>query len=190
MKYVVLKNFKDKYTNQYYGMGFTYETEEAERAAELERGGYIAVEGSEMAQMVQSNQTSQAAQTNKQNGQAAEEAYTVINGKRVSLSQAQAAEAAKENSVTKTGVQQSHDNSSEPVKAGARAKQTKAQQQQQQQQTVKTVNIQSGQQELEQHMQQAGQQAGQQAVQQELKESMEQVQQTKARARTKNQASE
>ena len=42
MEYTVLKNFKDMYTNKYYGMGFDYATEDAERAADLERGGYIA----------------------------------------------------------------------------------------------------------------------------------------------------
>ena len=190
MEYVVVKNFKDKYTNQYYGMGFTYETENAERAAELERGGYIAEKGSEMAQMVQSNQTLQSNQTNKQSGQAMEEAYTVINGKRVSLSQAQAAQEAQERQAElRTGIQKTHDNSTEAVKAGAKGKQTQSQQQQQPQHVVKTANIQSGQQELEQHMQQKGQ-TSTQALDQQAQQQAEQAQQAKTRAKAKNQASE
>jgi hypothetical protein len=212
MEFTVLKNFKDKYTNKYYGMGFTYETEDAERAAELERGGYVAPKDSELAQMVQTNSKTQGNQATNQNEQAMDEAYTVINGKRVSLKQAQQAQEAQENQATQTGIQQAHDNSTEAVKAGAKGKQTRAQQTQQTQQTVKQGNIQSGQQELEQHVQQSGQQAQQQAQQQgqtpnqaleqkaqqfnevtkldQHNEATQQGQQARAKAKTKNQMSE
>ena len=96
MEYTVLKNFKDMYTNKYYGMGFDYTTEDAERAADLERGGYIAAKDSQAAQMVKANSANQNNQASGQNQQANDETYTVINGKRVSLKQAQAAQEAQE----------------------------------------------------------------------------------------------
>ena len=129
--------------------------------------------------------------------QANEETYTVINGKRVSLKQAQAAQEAQEAAATKTGIQEAHNNHTEAVKAGAKGTQTQSQQTQQQ--TVKQGNVQSGQQELEQHMQQAGQQIQQQQQQagqtptealEHVGQSNEEVKIAKARAKTKNQASE
>lgn len=114
MNYTVLKNFQDKYTGQYYGMGFTYESEDAQRIAELERGGFIAPEGSEMAQ------TSQTIQANNQE-KFEDEKYTIVDGKRVSLKQAQQAHEAVEANVKSTGVTQEHDNTSEPVQAGKTA---------------------------------------------------------------------
>ncbi len=77
MEYTVLKNFKDKYTNKYYGMGFSYESEDTERLAELERGGYIAAKDSEMAQMVEKDSTLKDYEAMGQNEQAPEENQTV-----------------------------------------------------------------------------------------------------------------
>lgn len=156
MRYVVTKNFQDKYTKEYYGIGATYETTNTERAAELERGGYIAPENTEAAQMAQT----QAAQNSQANNQthsqmaAQNEPKTVVNGKVVPINKAQAAEAARENNVTKTGIQQAHDNSTEPVQSGKTAKNA-ATQQTTQQQTIRQSNMQSGQQEMEQHINQA-----------------------------------
>ena len=118
MEYTVLKNFKDMYTNKYYGMGFDYTTEDAERAADLERGGYIAAKDSQAAQMVKENSANQNNQASGQNQQTNDETYTVINGKRVSLKQAQAAQEAQEAQATKTGIQKAHNNHTEAVKAG------------------------------------------------------------------------
>lgn len=124
MNYQVVKNFQDKYTKEYYGIGFTYETDDQERANDLERGGFIVPEGQEMVQVaenIQKNETvNQANVTNKaSNKTAAEnEAYTVVNGKRVTLKEAEAQAQAKEANVKKTGITQNENNSSEPVQAG------------------------------------------------------------------------
>lgn len=95
--------------------------------------------------------TQKSAQTNQGTTQA-EEAYTIVNGKRIPVSQALEAEKAREEQVTKTGIQQAHDNSSEPVQSGKTASQQPMQQTQQQ--TIRQANVQSGQAELEQHMHQ------------------------------------
>jgi hypothetical protein len=100
--------------------------------------------------------TQKSTQANQGTTQA-EEAYTIVNGKRIPLSQAQAAEQAREEQVTKTGIQQAHDNSTEPVQSGKTASQQTMQQTQQQ--TIKQSNVQSGQAELEQHMNQTTQAA-------------------------------
>lgn len=77
MEYTVLKNFKDKYTNKYYGMGFSYNSEDTERLAELERGGYIAAQDSEAAQMVQANSRNKDQEAMGQNEKAMDEAVQV-----------------------------------------------------------------------------------------------------------------
>jgi hypothetical protein len=169
--YVVVKSFQDKTTGEYYGMGESYQAENGQRAAELEQKGYIALENSQQAQYAMESRNQSGAmqgmnQTNAQNAQNAE-AYTIVNGKRVSLKQAQAGMEAQEANVTKTGIQQAHDNHTEPVQAGQTAKsqtdQTAQLAEQYNLQSVRQANVQSGQQALEQHMQQAQQQQAQQA---------------------------
>ena len=61
MRYVVTKNFQDKMTGEYYGIGAIYETVSEKRAAELERSGYIAEENTEIAALaLQQNSLHQA----------------------------------------------------------------------------------------------------------------------------------
>lgn len=170
-RYVVTMNFKDRYTGKYYGIGSIFETDNEERAAELERGGYIAPENTEAARFAM-----QQAELNRQATQNAEEvskahsqiqtnaeAKTVVNGKVVSITQAQKAEAAANAEMKQTGIRDIHNNVTEPVEAGQVASQQQQQGQQQQGQatTASTGNVnydqqvkhvQSGQQHLEEHI--------------------------------------
>lgn len=170
-RYVVTMNFKDRYTGKYYGIGSIFETDNAERAAELERGGYIAPENTEAARfaMQQAELNQQAAQNAEEVSKAHSqiqtnaEAKTVVNGKIVSITQAQQAEAAANAAMKQTGIRDIHNNVTEPVEAGQVASQQQQQGQQQQgqattastgnvnyEQTVK--HVQSGQQHLEEHI--------------------------------------
>jgi hypothetical protein len=119
----------------------------------------------EVLKMNENNQT-QGQKVNQAAIEAAE-AKTVINGKVVPISQAQTAMETAEANVTKTGIQQAHDNSSEPVQAGQEAQNASSQSATQAQVNVKQANVQSGQTELETHMNQAGQQQTQQTQQQQ-----------------------
>jgi hypothetical protein len=103
------------------------------------------------------------------------EPKTVINGKVVSLQQAQAAEAAFNKTMNQTGIQKHHDNSTEAVDAGAVASQSMstaeaAAAQGYNQQAVKATDVQSGQAELEKAMQGAGQQQEQAGSQETLQQ--------------------
>lgn len=138
MKYEVVKNFQDKYTKEYYGIGFTYETEDTNRAEELERGGFIVLEGSEAAKMATTVEA-----TTKDN----EEAYTIVDGKKVSLNQAQAKQEAAETNTKATGVTKNHDNHSEAVEAGKTAQNqqnTQTKQAAKQQENAAEVNVKRG----------------------------------------------
>jgi hypothetical protein len=170
--YVVTKSFMDRYTRKYYGVGSIYETTDPERAAELERGGYIAPATTEAAvaakaQAQQNQQTNQAANQNSEAVAKAHseiqnnaEAKTVVGGKVVSLSAAQNAEAHAEANMKQTGIQAHHDNSSEPVQAGQVASQqgrtTASSNQENMNKTVNPVNVQSGQEHLNQAMNASG----------------------------------
>lgn len=160
-EYVVTKSFQDRLTKQYYGVGSIYTTDDANRASELENRGYIAPVNTEAANVAKDHAAAQAAAKANASGMAtnqeASELKTVVNGKVVPLKQAMAAEAAYNATVKQTGIQQAHNNSTESVQAGQVASQqtTNAASQQAAQQTVKQVNVQSGQAELEQHMQTA-----------------------------------
>lgn len=161
-RYVVTKSFMDRFTNKYYGVGSIYESNDEARAAELERGGYIAPENTEAASfaMQQGEEQKQADQNAKEVAKAHSEiqknaeAKTVLNGKVVSISQAQKAEAAYEQQNNQTGIQAHHDNSSESVQAGQVAKNSSLQQATQQ--TIRESEKQSGQQHLEQAMNASG----------------------------------
>jgi hypothetical protein len=119
------------------------------------------------------------------------EAKTVINGKEVPLKEAVKAEELFNEQNTQTGINQSHDNSSEAVKAGGFAQNMQQQgmqqsqmQGQQQSKIVKQSDIQSGQKELEKHLEQAKQQVQQkeQQNQQQAQQQAQQMQQQKQQA--------
>ena len=133
--------------------------------------------------MKQANQqmSEQQKQQELQNIRQNTEAKTVVNGKEVPLKEALKAEELYNEQNTQTGINQSHDNSSEAVKAGGFAQnmqQQGAQQTQMQgQQKIKQSDVQSGQKEFEQHLEQARQQ-----VQQEEQQAQQQAQQQKQQA--------
>lgn len=171
-RFIVTKSFQDRYTRKYYGVGSIFESSDADRIAELERGGYIAPENTDMAATaMQEGKVQEQAQANaKELASAYEQARqaiepkTVVNGKVVPLKQAQSAEAMFEGSVKQTGIQQAHNNSTEPVQSGqvaqnsqqnAMAKGLSAENKAQNLQQLNVANVQSGQAELEQHMQNA-----------------------------------
>jgi hypothetical protein len=206
MRYVVTNNFTDKFTGEYYSIGETYEIMNDKRARDLERGGYIAPENTDIAsqnnqqsQMAQSGQAAQGGQSS-QSGQAAQvqqqiqkevEPYTYVDGKRVPLKEALQAEEIFNENIKTTGITQDHDNSTEPVKAGGiaqnnqqnQAQQAAQQQQQQMQQQAALRTKQSGQQAVGQELQQAQQQVEQQeqqeqqTAQQEAQKAEQQAQQ-------------
>ena len=120
MKYTVLKNFKDKYTNEYYGMGFTYESENAERIAELERGGYIAPEGSEMAKMGENNQAVETNQANKENHQ--EDNQRTVTAPRATQTKAQQLEQEAKQQAVHDEQQAHQEHQAQQAKAKAKAK--------------------------------------------------------------------
>lgn len=132
----------------------------------------------------------------------ASEFKTVVNGKVVSINQAQAAMEAQEANVQQTGIQEAQNNSSEPVQAGQKGKRTASSSNESARQAemkIKQVNVQSGQKELEQHMNQGSSQSQMQSeaekIQQEaqtsLKQSQTQASQSaQAKAKAKNQAGE
>jgi hypothetical protein len=155
--YVVTKSFMDRYTRKYYGVGSIYETTDPERAAELERGGYIAPAETEAAVAAKNQaQTNQAASQNAEAVAKAHseiqnnaEAKTVVGGKVVSITAAQEAAKAAEAAAKTTGVQEHHNNSSEPVQAGQVASQegkttASSNQANMQTQNIKSANVQSG----------------------------------------------
>lgn len=86
------------------------------------------------------------------------QSQTVVNGKTVSVEQAQAAMQAHESNMTETGIQAHHANTSEAVQAGQKAKNASK---------MNMQNVQSGEAHLEQHMNQgqATMQADQAAAQ-------------------------
>lgn len=147
--YIVVKAFQDKETGTRYEIGQTYTPSSEERAAVLERGGYIAHETSEKAQTANQTANQAANQQNSQNN----EAVTVVNGKVVSLEQARMAAQAAEAAATQTGIQAHHSNHTEAVQAGQVAKQSSAQTQQSTQ-SIRQVNVQSGGANMEQALNQ------------------------------------
>jgi hypothetical protein len=78
------------------------------------------------------------------------EAKTIVNGKTVSLEEAVKAEQSLNEQVKQTGVNESHNNNTEAVQAGATAQ--NAQVQQEQTHSIKQSNVQSGQAELEKQL--------------------------------------
>lgn len=170
-RYIVTKSFQDRYTREYYGVGESYETNDENRGFELENGGYIAQENTEMASMAMQQKTNQANQTNNQassqGNQAAQKAaepMTVLNGQVMSVKDAQRALEIAEMSATKTGIQSIHDNSTEPVQAGQEAQENK-QDPQPTQVNVRQANVQSAQGHMDQHVQSAQSEAQGQAHQ-------------------------
>lgn len=171
-RYVVTKSFMDRLTRKYYGVGSIYETSDMQRAEELMNGGYIAPENTEMASTAKAqaetfkaaNQNAEAIAKAHQEAAKAAELKTVVNGKVVPLKDAQAAEASFNASVNQTGIQEAHNNATEPVQAGNVASQqgqsAQATSQNAAQANVRQANVQSGQAELEQHMNQAMNQQG------------------------------
>ncbi len=87
----------------------------------------------------------QAQQIQQQN-----EAKTVINGKEVTLKEAQQAEQSLNQQAKQTGINESHNNHTEAVQAGEVAQ--NAQVQQEQTHSIKQSNVQSGQAELEKQL--------------------------------------
>lgn len=152
----------------------------------------------------QNSQNQQAKQNQEVNQEVVEAAEfkTVVNGKVVSIKQAQAAQEAQEANVKQTGIQQAHDNSSEPVQAGQKAQGQRTasssnESARQAEMNIKQVNVQSGQQELEKHMQSGSSQAQSEAekiqaeAQQSLQNSKAQsTQSAQMKAKAKNQAGE
>jgi hypothetical protein len=129
------------------------------------------------------NQNQKVNQANNQEGR-----KTIVNGKIVSLAQAQAAEAAFNSMETQTGIQAHHSNHTEAVQAGQVGKTTNgAEAGASETYTIKQSNVQSAQAHMEQHMNQAGQsqeQAQQQQQQQQMQaeadqQAMQAQQQTK-----------
>jgi hypothetical protein len=184
MRYVVTKNFQDKMTGEYYGIGAIYETISEKRASDLERSGYIAEENTEIATlamqqagmqqagMQQSGMQagSQAAQQMQQQIQKDAEAYTIVDGKRVPVKEALKAEEMYNENITVTGITKDHDNTTEPVKAGATAQNS---QQNEAMQAAKEMLTQNQQQQTAVR----SKQSGQKAVGKELKQAGQQVQQ-------------
>jgi hypothetical protein len=171
-RYIVTKSFQDRYSRQYYGVGETYETNDQNRGFELENGGYIAQENTEMASMAMQQKANQASQANSQatsqanqQAQKAAEPMTVVNGQVMSVKDAQKALEAAEAANTKTGIQQMHDNSTEAVGAGKVAQQNQQDMQPQSAQiNVRQANVQSAQGHMDQHVQSAQSQAQSQEV--------------------------
>ncbi|MBT2728392.1 hypothetical protein J7E63_15795 [Bacillus sp. ISL-75] len=135
-----------------------------------------------------SNQSYNQASNQEPNQAAVEnsEFKTVVNGKVVSVNQAQAALEAQEAAVTKTGIQEAHSNHSEPVQAGQQGKTTASSNNEtmKSETKIKQVNVQSGQSELETHMNQAGQSEAQKMQ----AEAQQQVQQSAQAAQAKAKA--
>src|SRR4051812_30162050 len=131
MRYIVTRNFVDKYTGENYEVGNVYETINEKRARELENGGYVAPENTDYAQSAlgQSQaqgqgqgQSQQQDQQLQQQLQQEVEPFTVLNGQQVPLKEALAVEEMREENIQTTGIRKEHDNNTEPVKAGATAK--------------------------------------------------------------------
>jgi hypothetical protein len=173
-QYVVVHAFQDKYTKKYYGVGSMYESTDENRAFDLENGGYIVQDNTEMASMAKAQAKGEEyASQNAQNlaeahklAQQEIEPKTIINGKVVPVQQAQAAEASFGAMNTQTGVQDHHANYTEAVRAGQISEQAFQNAQQAMQRTngqINQANVQSGQQALEQEMQQVQQQSSNQS---------------------------
>lgn len=115
--------------------------------------------------MTNENQANNQAnnQINQEELQKASEFKTVVNGKVVTLKEAQMAEQrAAQQAEKKTGIQAQHDNNTQAVEAGQMASGT-SMSQTQETLNMKQVNVQSGQAHLDQHMNQAQPQAQPQA---------------------------
>jgi hypothetical protein len=131
--YIVIKHFQDRLTKEYYGIGATF-TGEEKRVQELINGGFIAQNGTPEAEAaMQQAQEEKQAQNNQANVEGTvDEAKTVVNGKVVSLKQAQQ-QAKQDEERNLSGVTEKDNNATEPVAAGKKAKGKKSAQQQQQQ---------------------------------------------------------
>lgn len=132
------------------------------------------------------NQTQNSQKVNQANVEAAKNAEpkTVLNGKVVSLAQAQAMEEAFNQTQNQTGIQAHHDNSTEAVNAGQVASQSMSTAeagaaQQYNQQKVRPADVQSGQAHLQEFEGQA---------QQQVQQSQQQAQQSQQQAQNNQQA--
>jgi hypothetical protein len=116
------------------------------------------------------NQKHQANQQNHQENnqmvQKQNEQKTVVNGKFVSVQQAQQMEEQFNKQNNKTGIQEHHNNQSESVQAGQIAQNQQQVLSQQSGHNIKAVNVQSGQQHLEQFQGQGEMVTEQQKMQQ------------------------
>jgi hypothetical protein len=134
--------------------------------------------------MNEQNQNNQKINQAHSEAAKAAEPKTVLNGKVVSLQQAQAAEAAFNQTQNQTGIQAHHDNSTEAVDAGAVAKNQTGREasaaQMYNQQAIRQTNVQSGQQEVEKHLNAAQnqEQVGSQQTMQEQNQKAAQAAQT------------
>jgi len=124
-------------------------------------------------------------QANQENLQKASEAKTVVNGKVVSVKDAQAAEQQARQAALRTGIQAHQDNNTDAVQAGQMASGA-SMNQAQETLNIKQVNVQSGQAHLDQQMNQAQQgMTEQEHIQQQLQKQAQQAQvQVKAAAKT------
>lgn len=129
----------------------------------------------------QSQSTGQNQSIQQNQGNQASVERTIVNGKVVPLSEAQAMEEQFNKQNTSTGIQQHHDNSSEAVQAGQVAQNSP----QQQEPTFKQANVQSGQSHLSQNGGQGQSQAQLQKQEdhQTIQNSVDQK--AKAKAKTK-----
>lgn len=124
MNYIVIKHFQDRLTKEYYGIGSTYQGDQ-QRIEELERGGFIApAESAEAQNAMQQAQNNAQAQGN--NLEKVDKAQTVLDGQMVDVKQAQQAIKQAESN-QQTGIQAAHNNDTEPVEAGKKAKNTNTQ---------------------------------------------------------------
>jgi hypothetical protein len=80
------------------------------------------------------------------------EAKTVVNGKVVPVQDALQAEQSMNQQAKQTGVNESHNNNTEAVQAGATSQNAQGLQQNQEVQNIKQTNVQSGQAELEKQL--------------------------------------
>lgn len=138
-RYVVTKSFMDRLNRKYYGVGSIYESNDPERAAQLERSGFIAPENTEIA-----SKAMEEAKNIQQNNQSNTEAKTVMNGKVIPISQAQQEQMQAETNAAQSGIQTHHSNHSEAVQAGQVAKQSKSMKQATEK-TIRESEVQSGQ---------------------------------------------
>lgn len=143
------------------------------------------------------NENQNIEKINQANSEAAAqmEPKTVINGKVVSLQQAQMAEEAFNQTMSQSGIQAHHSNASEAVNAGDVAKSASTAEasaaQVYNQAAVKQADVQSGQAHLESHMptaEQAAQKAAQAAAQAAQQNQVQSAQQSAAEAQAEQAA--